>query len=510
MLLHEVLICAVWMRNTLGIQAALQAGADPRMWDGAGGTALSLAVAMGNSRPTIQMLLADNTATSDMPCEHTATSGSAVRRKQPGLVGVLLMHEPHLLDRCPFGGWSTPLIWASRNGWADIVGVLLGSGAIVGLASGNGTTALMASATAGHRDIVATLLAHGANPNQSKGNGWTALMLAAKEGGDSVVETLLVGGADPNQATGREDTALMVSAMAGHHNIVATLLAHGADPNQSKEKGCTALMLAAQDGEDSVVKALLVGGADPNQATDRDDTALMLAAEAGEGSVVETLLAGGADPNHAAVDGDTALMLAAQEGRLSIAHSLLARFADPNSVTTDDGVTAMMLATIDGHVDMVALLLAYGGDIDIVDDLDDTVMDKARRNNHPAMVDCLDTIGGWSRFKISAACRLHRAALSMLRSCEIDPRVCTLAEITTVLELPAHTMWRGSPAPCRATDAVIMGALLAWTPTRHQLYGPAFRAGIRAVLFTAARHHRTAAPSLPAELWLIVCSFLLR
>lgn len=73
---------------------------------------------------------------------------------------------------------STPLHWATRQGHASIIVILLQSGANPGARDGEGCAAIHLAAQFGHTAIVGYLIAKGQNVNSQDSNGMTALMWA--------------------------------------------------------------------------------------------------------------------------------------------------------------------------------------------------------------------------------------------------------------------------------------------------------------------------------------------
>ena len=127
--------------------------------------------------------------------------------------------------------------------------------------TGHGTTALMWASANGHADMVDLLLAQeGVDVNQGRtDHGTTALMLASMYGRADVVAALLDAGADPNQRTTKGGTtALMWASKKGHADVVAALLDAGADPNQTRTTGGqTALTVASTDGARKLLAAAM-------------------------------------------------------------------------------------------------------------------------------------------------------------------------------------------------------------------------------------------------------------
>ena len=117
------------------------------------------------------------------------------------------------------------------------------------------------------------------------------------------------------------------------------------------------LALSAGAGDVAEVKRLLSRGADPNRYDFRTLSPLHAAAAAGHLKVAEILVAAGAR-----VDGGnpTALQYAASEDHLAVAEYLIDKGADPTR-----GLSG---AARKGHLGMVRLLVARGGQLRDVDD----------------------------------------------------------------------------------------------------------------------------------------------
>jgi hypothetical protein len=113
--------------------------------------------------------------------------------------------DPNL--KAPHGG--VPLVEAALWGRAQIVDLLLESGANVNIASSSGWTALTAAAfRSGSGSTIDLLLRHGAAVNLHSQDGTTALMFAARHQDPAVVKELLAWGADIDAVDGYGKTAL--------------------------------------------------------------------------------------------------------------------------------------------------------------------------------------------------------------------------------------------------------------------------------------------------------------
>lgn len=270
----------------------------------------------------------------------------AAEMGQSGIVALLLEERPSLDANCPEGSRGvTPLWSAASRGDVDMLRLLLDKGG-------------------GRVDVNARV----------RDVGVTPLVAACEYGHAQVVEALLrVPSIDVEAA--RLDTGerpLHAAARAGHVDCLELLLAHGGpDVNAADAEGLTALGSAAQAGHAAIVERLLrvprvdrnakdiVHGATPilHAVLRADEECVRLLAEA-EGVDLNACLG---------VEGLTPLMLACHTGRVDLVRRLLERrgAADANRVAAD-GTTAAWAAANQGHsACLVALLKAYGADLDL-------------------------------------------------------------------------------------------------------------------------------------------------
>ncbi|KAH6915538.1 hypothetical protein BKA70DRAFT_1557799 [Coprinopsis sp. MPI-PUGE-AT-0042] len=169
--------------------------------------------------------------------------------------------------------------------------------------------------------------------------GWNALKHAAFHGHIECSQLLV-------DAPGIKSSALstvVISAARWSRTDAAKLLLglRGINVNAADEKGWTALMHAARHGDEEIVKLLVEAGADPN---------------------VVSIPAGVNGPDGDYKNGWTSLIVAARKGRTRIVKQLLeAPGIDVNVVSIPDRQTALSHASIQGHGEIVALLLAFPG-----------------------------------------------------------------------------------------------------------------------------------------------------
>jgi uncharacterized protein len=231
------------------------------------------------------------------------------------------------------GGGLTPLVFAAREGNAEIVRILLSAGATINQTSAGGWSPLLTATWNGHYKLGKLLLDSGADANLANADGWTPLYLATfkrnPDGGDYPLRP----------------------ADADHLEYIKLLLERGANPNARasaniprrtvftgqwwQENGATPFLRASYSGDVELMKLLLSRGADPTIATRNNVTALALASGIGwvEGlthewsreqtfEAVKMLIDLGIDVKAADRDGRTALHGAAHKGRSEIVQIL--------------------------------------------------------------------------------------------------------------------------------------------------------------------------------------------
>lgn len=330
---------------------------------------------------------------------------------------------------------TTPLHYAARANEPELVALLLRGGANPKAANRYGATALYLAALNGNAAMVSRLLDAGAHANTSLPEGETTLMTAARTGDVDTVRVLLEHGAAVNVAERWQgQTALMWAAHENHSDVVQLLIDRGAaiearsaklpgaPPRDVKKTGIalqplheqfpkgefTALLFAARQGADDAVRQLVKAGADIDAADPDGFTPLILAIINGHYDTAAWLVEHGADPNRGDDAGRDPLMAAVDmhtlewsynrptakaSGRLEvrdIVTRLLDYGADPNAQLTTApimskydanpnpnmtaGATPFLRAATTGDVEFMRLLLDYGADPFMTNDLGTTAV----------------------------------------------------------------------------------------------------------------------------------------
>ena len=160
-------------------------------------------------------------------------------------------------------GW-TPLTDAARNGWAEVVKILIENKADLEMPKVGDTgkpTAAYLAAVNNHPETLDVLCQAGAKVNVYGINGWTPLTAAARNGWAEVVDVLIKHKADLNMISNNY-TPLEHAVHWNHKDVVYLLCLAGANVNLHAGPFLP-LENAAQKENIDIIKVLLEYGADP-------------------------------------------------------------------------------------------------------------------------------------------------------------------------------------------------------------------------------------------------------
>ena len=191
---------------------------------------------------------------------------------------------------------KTPLQYASKNGFREIVKLLLEYEASINVEDINGRTPLYEACEGEHIKIAELLLQNKANVEGGKNHVWTPLYLVAATKNIKLAKILLKYGANVHVSDRRfpGKTILHRASRWGQSNMVKLLISKGVKVN-AKYLGDTPLLYAVRSNHIEAAKVLIKNGADVNTGT--GDNPLHTVCLYGNFEVAKLLLENGADPN---------------------------------------------------------------------------------------------------------------------------------------------------------------------------------------------------------------------
>lgn len=408
MLSTQSMVYIAAMHDSLGIlEILLAAGADPNVLGGECGSALTMACHF-KSEKAVKMLLTSGARTDVYGGSFGSSLNAACMFCSLGTIQEFIkagadanyIHPPpdqSLLDFRWIPRYSSPLYFASIMGRADVVKLLLKSGAETDPTAGNTRSALQVASARGDCEIVQILLDAGSDVNGKKNTTATALYFACDNGDRNMVELLLAYGANPSiQQCGTCDYALQKSCRQGDEEIVRLLLENGAKTDLYGGHYDNALQAACVSGNESIVRMLLSHGADASRKGGSYNNSMLAAVRGGSKVIVDVLLDCGISINEKG-GSETypllgALVFQTDDDQDSIVRHLLVRGADPNLQQEGDSkelkhcpgeykATALQNAY---SVSLTAMLLDFGAQINTVIEnhttaLHDAILYKSER-----------------------------------------------------------------------------------------------------------------------------------
>ncbi|XP_053323897.1 serine/threonine-protein phosphatase 6 regulatory ankyrin repeat subunit B-like [Spea bombifrons] len=296
------------------------------------------------------------------------------------VVKLFLKQKPELVTLANMDGSTCAHIAAAKGSVAVIKELLRfnKTGVTTTRNKTSDSTPLHLAAEGGHAEVVKVLLETGASASDENGEGMTAIHLAAKNGHIDVLEALKGSISFRITSSKTGFTALHVAAQFGQLDFVREILTkvpasmHSEPPktasdllymkDQGGESGYTPLHLASQSGHESLVRLLLnYPGVQADAATNRQGSApIHLAAHNGHTSVVGLLLSKSTSQLHMKDKrGRTCLHLAAANGHNELMRALVGQGAEIN-VTDKNGWCPLHFAAKSGFLDTVRFLTECG------------------------------------------------------------------------------------------------------------------------------------------------------
>ncbi len=257
----------------------------------------------------------------------------------------------------------TPLHVAASRGHLDIVTLLIERGANMKAVDRWGRTPLSDAIVNQHQNVASFLRSHGATEDMDvTSDAFGSITLESVAKGDlEEVRRRLVAGANANFADYDQRTALHLACTEGHSDIAELLLVNEADWTAKDSFGRTPVDDAVRNGHKEILRVLRQYGAE----------------------IPRHLLGAHSDSQH---QQGLDLVENAAKGRINAVRKCLLNGANPNFQDYDRR-TALHLAAVEGHADIVELLLKSGADSNSLDRWGETPKDGALKEHQTAVVD---------------------------------------------------------------------------------------------------------------------------
>ena len=257
---------------------------------------------------------------------------TACQNGQKGVVMAFLKKDNINVNAVDEMGLS-PLHYACRKGYRDIVKLLLGKDADVNQISNTNVTPLHMAVQSGNKEIIQLLSEAGADLNATDKAGKTALIYAMEARKAEAAKYLMELGADISIMDNQNHTALDYANALGLIQLVDSLSRESS--GNADAYGNTPLHQACINGQGEVVKAMLAkGDIDLNARNDEKLTPLFMAVMSDNLLIADLLLEAGADPNISGADGNSPLHIAASNENEHIIKNLLAHAAKIDGMGT--------------------------------------------------------------------------------------------------------------------------------------------------------------------------------
>ena len=304
----------------------------------------------------------------------------------------------------PVISYASALQAGVAQGFRAIFDLLIGHGAKLDLVAGYYGSMLQAACLKGHVELVKHLVDEAKlDPNSQGGYHGNALQAACAMGHLEVVKVLL----DPKKGEvcelvpgGHYGSAIMAATCAGSLDIIECLLDYSDDTeamvNQRSPKYGTPLQQAADLNRKDIVDLFIGHGANINalgategDTSQKDSSALSNAARKGNQKIVSMLVEMRAEADFSYSDCQFHLLhQAALNNMLDLVQYCIEKKCNVN-MATDKGVkyhedqkkmTALAIASVEGHIEIVELLLGEGAQIQYPGDAVPTLTLAASRD----------------------------------------------------------------------------------------------------------------------------------
>jgi len=291
-------------------------------------------------------------------------------------------------------GWPLLSI-AIELGETSIANQLIKQKPDPGLTDPEGNSALHVAARKGDSATLKKLVLAGSRVNEVNSRNETALYLAAKSTCLKCVNLLLANKADPSIATGLKATPLEV-AIQKKHPVIASALLKSKNSNEGIHR---VLQLAVQEKMESLSKVLIKSDSRLDSLDDNERSILWHSAAKGLGKTTALLIdSGKIDIDQRDVKGYSALTQAVINGHFNIVRMLIVAGADVGTLTNEKN-SILMLAVLSKNQGIVEFLLTRNIDVNARDGVGDTALMLAASTAQNRIIEMLIDAGADLRLR---------------------------------------------------------------------------------------------------------------
>ncbi|RDD43953.1 Transient receptor potential cation channel subfamily A member 1 [Trichoplax sp. H2] len=259
-----------------------------------------------------------------------------------------------------------PFHRAAQGGHAKAMEICLDNGTNINSVQKDGWSALHITAANGYYEATKLLVDQGAAVNIHNYQYRTPFFLASLYGHLPIMELLIELGSDINAVDHTKKTPLLCAAAKGHIAVIDYLLQRNANISSVDEVQRSCLHLAVQNGHLQLIQHLIrtPAGKFLNSSDNFEKTPLHYAVESGSHQIVEVLVSNGAIVDSHDDDDDIPLHLACAKGDLLIAKYLCETSLSAVNSLGEKSRTPLHFAVINNSVEVTAMLLKYGADVE--------------------------------------------------------------------------------------------------------------------------------------------------
>ena len=246
--------------------------------------------------------------------------------------------------------------------------------------------------------------------------GLTPLFIAVSTGNLDMARLLIENGALPRVGDNTLRAPIHFANWAGNKEMIDLLLEKGAVVDTRAIGGATPLIHSSLNDNFDMSRHLIERGADIHTQCNSLTTPLYFAVLNNNPEYLDYLLLAGAEVDVPDFLGRTPLAIAVRDGNAGMTRTLLKNGADPSRLAPGTGRSLLHLAAIEGHADVLEILLQAGLSAEEKDASGLTPADYALRHGHVSAARILQ-VKGAANGSVSAA---NPATLLKLKAGEAE------------------------------------------------------------------------------------------